>query len=260
MHPDWPLPPEQRSDDEARAAQLAYLGGIVRALAAAEVAASSALLAGRAEDVLCENAAGCADLVVMTTHGRGPFSRFWLGSVADCLVRRLTVPLLLVRPSGEAAWETTAEPFLRRVLIPLDGSTDSESVLGPVVELGTAEGMEYTLLRAVPPPPALGWEVPGYAAQAEADLLAERLRGEAGEYLEGVARRLRAAGVRVRTRALVHPSAAGAILDAAAAGGFDLIALRTRGRGGAARLLLGSVADKVVRGAAVPVLVSRSPA
>jgi nucleotide-binding universal stress UspA family protein len=71
---------------------------------------------------------------------------------------------------------------------------------------------------------------------------------------------LRCSGVRVRTRALAHPSAAGAILDAAAAGGFDLIALETRGRRGAARLLLGSVADKVVRGTAVPVLVSRSPA
>ena len=40
------------------------------------------------------------DLIVMTTHGRGPLSRFWLGSVADELVRRATVPLLLIRPQG----------------------------------------------------------------------------------------------------------------------------------------------------------------
>ncbi len=39
-----------------------------------------------------------ADLVVMTTHGHGAISRFWLGSVADKLVRQLPMPVLLVRP------------------------------------------------------------------------------------------------------------------------------------------------------------------
>src|SRR6516165_5033034 len=62
-----------------------------------------ALLDGRVADVLYEQGVSAGvDLVVMATHGRGPLSRLWLGSVADELVRRLPTPLLLVRP-GETA-------------------------------------------------------------------------------------------------------------------------------------------------------------
>jgi nucleotide-binding universal stress UspA family protein len=260
IRPDWPLPEDERWDAEARSHQLAYLDGVVRELAASGVSASSALLEGGVESALCGHAAECrADLVVMTTHGRGPFSRFWLGSVADALVHRLTVPLLLVRARREAP-DRAADPPLRRVLIPLDGSPCSEAALGAVAALGTAGGVEYTLLRAVAPPPALGWEVAGYGARVEADLLANERRDEAGMYLAGVAKRLRSPEVRVQTRAVLHPSAAGAILEAEAGGDFDWIALGTRARTGAARLLLGSVADKVVRGAAIPVLVCRGAA
>jgi nucleotide-binding universal stress UspA family protein len=64
----------------------------------------------------------------------------------------------------------------------------------------------------------------------------------------------------VETRTAVDPSPGAAILYGAVAAKCDLIALATHGRGGLARLLLGSVADKVVRGAAVPVLVHRTAA
>jgi nucleotide-binding universal stress UspA family protein len=61
----------------------------------------------------------------------------------------------------------------------------------------------------------------------------------------------------MQTRVVSHDQPAAAILDDASAHGADLIALATQGRGGLKRLLLGSVADKVVRGAATPVLVYR---
>ena len=55
------------------------------------------LLEGPVAETLQEHALGKGcDLVVMTTHGRGPVSRFWLGSVADQLVHRLPIPLLLI--------------------------------------------------------------------------------------------------------------------------------------------------------------------
>ena len=61
----------------------------------------------------------------------------------------------------------------------------------------------------------------------------------------------------MRTRVAVEDQPAAAILREAAAACCDLVALATHGRHGLARLLLGSVADKIIRGAAVPVLVHR---
>lgn len=59
----------------------------------------------------------------------------------------------------------------------------------------------------------------------------------------------------MRTHVAVHPQPAQGILEYAATRGADLIAVATHGLGGLARLLVGSVADKVIRGASAPVLV-----
>ena len=72
-----------------------------------------------------------AGLVVMTTHGRGVVSRFWLGSVADHLLRHLEVPLLLLRHHEHPAVDSRMA--FRRMLVPLDGSARSESVLEPAL-------------------------------------------------------------------------------------------------------------------------------
>lgn len=257
--PDWHMPIEQRSDPAAAALQRSYLEGTVRKLTAAGVSATSALLEGPTVEVLCEyvGSAG-ADLVVMTTHGRGPLSRLWLGSVADALVRRLTVPLLLVRPGEEAA-DLAAGVSLRHILIPLDGSKHAESILGPALALGEATGAAYTLLRVVEPVPVLGYDVFGYAQAGTDVAVVEELRHQAVGYLEGVAGRMRERGLHVRTLVLVNPSAAAAVLTESNPSLHDLVALETHGRGGPARMLLGSVADKVIRGAVCPVLVHRSP-
>jgi nucleotide-binding universal stress UspA family protein len=63
----------------------------------------------------------------------------------------------------------------------------------------------------------------------------------------------------VSTEVVHHPSPARAILDIADEHGVDLIAMETHGRSGVAKLLLGSVTDKVVRASPVPVLVHRTP-
>ncbi len=85
--------------------------------------------------------------------------------------------------------------------------------------------------------------------------LPEKAQAEA--YLERVAGRLREQGLQVRTRVAVARHAAEAILEEAEAQASNLIALATHGRGGFKRLLLGSVADKLVRGASSPVLIYR---
>lgn len=72
-----------------------------------------------------------------------------------------------------------------------------------------------------------------------------------------MAERLRGRSLRVETHVVINRFAAAAILEEARDHATDLIALETHCRGGLARLLLGSVADKVVRSALTPVLVHR---
>jgi nucleotide-binding universal stress UspA family protein len=243
-------------DPRVAEAERAYLDEVVRRVTTeADVPVDAALLSGPVAEALQRHtAAVAADLLVMTTHGRGTWSRFWLGSVADRLVRLVTEPMLLVRPRQEAA-AVEAAPELRRVLIPLDGSDLAEQILDPALALGSLMQAEYVLLQVVKPLPVNGLDVPGYAPGAPDPSFLKGARDAALDYLDSVAGRLRARSAHVRTRVAVSPQAAGAILDEARAAGIQLIALATHGRGGFKRLLLGSVADKVLREASVPVLV-----
>ena len=84
-------------------------------------------------------------------------------------------------------------------------------------------------------------------------------RTQAQDYLDDVAERMRGQGLRATGVAVVGWSAVDSILDVARPERVALVALATHGRGGLRRLALGSVADKLVRGADVPVLVYRPP-
>ena len=195
-------------------------------------------------------------LVVMMTHGRGGLSRAWLGSVAVGLIHHSPVPVLLVRSGAE--WPgNLIEPLFRRVLVPLDGSAMAEEVLNHLVSLGTSDATGYTLLTVVVQQPLLDSPAPGdLSLSGRSDV--ERQRDAALAYLNTVAEGLRQRGAaQVDTLVAVRPRAAEGILDEAEAQQADLIALATHGRGAVGRFFLGSVADKVVRGASVPVLVYR---
>ena len=95
----------------------AYLDAVVRRLEkTASVPVTSALMGGLIVDGILERArTKPADLIVMTTHGRGRISRFWLGSVAVELVRHGPTPILLVRPQ-ENSTDRPPEPTFRRIL------------------------------------------------------------------------------------------------------------------------------------------------
>jgi len=141
--------------------------------------------------------------------------------------------------------------------VPLDGSARAEKVLGPAVALGALWDAEYVLARVVAPVPITGLDLAGYAPGGLDLAEMDRRKQEARDYLEGVAAKLRERSLQVRTAVPVHRHAAVGIHETAEAEGADLIALATRGHGGLKRLLLGSVADKVIRGADVPVFVFR---
>ena len=256
VHPDGVLAADLKLDPKSRIREQAYLDGVVARLTAAGVPASSALVEGPTLDALCHQAeVQAADLVVLTTHGRGPLSRFWLGSVADGLVRRLKQPLLLVLPTEDEA--PPVEPLPRRFLVPLDDSEETESILEPAVALGTAFGAEYTLFQVVTPPPTAGWEANVLDPGAE-EMVREAYEEQARSRLEATAEKLRGRGLTVHVKTAVAVSPGAAVLAEAETGAHDLIALATHGRGGLTRLLLGSVADKVLRGSSLPVLVRKT--
>jgi nucleotide-binding universal stress UspA family protein len=212
----------------------------------------TALLEGAVAERLAAHAASLpADLVVMTTHGRGAVSRMWLGSVADELLRQLTMPLLLLRHLTPSA--TNGRSGFRRILVPLDGSTRSEAILEPALALCPPQGAHYMLLRVVTPPPAIAEpDLAAHGGEPSNAIEGERLRAAA--YLDRIADRLEARGCHVSTQVIVGDAPARAIIDQGHPGTVDCIALATRGASGMKRLLLGSVTDKVVRGADVPVL------
>ena len=195
------------------------------------------------------------DLITMTTHGRGGLQRAWLGSVADGLVRRTRLPVLLIRPRNRTSPRMRLAAF-RRVLLPLDGSALAEAVITPAIAVAGPTNAEFVLLRIVPPLGTSQAWVGEYAAFVHSSDLVQRME-EAGAYLHRVAEAMRREGLDVDTRVVPHSQAAIAILDEAERVRADLIAMATHGRGGVTRMVIGSVADSVLRRTPAPLLLIR---
>ncbi len=199
-----------------------------------------------------------ADLLVVSTHGRGPLSRAWLGSVADALTRSSEVPVLLVRPTEGQPPDLAEDVAFARALIALDGSPLAESALEPATSLGHGWDVDYTVVRLVRyPNEAVSAYLPDTVRTV--DEAVKQGTAEAEAYIARVVDRLAESGLRVESHVAVVNSVAKGILDHADESGADLIALASHGHGGFRRAVLGSVADKVVRGADRPVLVARAP-
>ncbi len=186
-----------------------------------------------------------ADLVAMSTHGRSGLDWLRFGSVAEGVVRRAPVPVLLVR--GIAAWDRGG---INRILVPLDRSEASEAVLPLVSCLAGPFDFEIQLLHVVEVAlPLSGWEAAGkvvHDAEAEA-------------YLAEMAALLEARGLRVGMT--VRAGLPAEVIPAVAAETKSgLVAMSTHGRSGLGRLFLGSVAERVLRSVSVPVLLWKPPA
>ena len=196
-----------------------------------------------------------ADLLVMTTHGRGPLQRAWLGSVADGLLRRTPCPILAIRPEEGEVLHLEERQFLH-LLVTLDGSPESRSILPFARALALTSGARVTLLRVIPPHFPLSSPFTSHASHGFQGLSEEENTGR--EALEADAGPLRDDGLEVAVEVISGAHPAEGILNFAEAHGVDVVAMATHGRGGVARLVLGSVADKVIRGGTVPVLLHRT--
>jgi nucleotide-binding universal stress UspA family protein len=246
-------------DDFFRNEAKRYLERIaVRATEAQPIDVETALLDGDVVEAIRERAERSDEcLIVMSTNGRTGLSRAWLGSVADGVLRQSTRPVLALRPSGPE--RVSLASTIGHVLVALDGSSFAEQVVAHAVQLALLLPASMTLFRVIEPMRSL---MPGVAGRYDAPIdeqLVEDSEQSVTSYLEGVAVGIRREHptIDVRTDLRIADSAAPAIVEQACAGDGTLVALATRGRG-ASRLIIGSVADKVIRAAGDGVLVIRS--
>jgi nucleotide-binding universal stress UspA family protein len=205
---------------------------------------------GKAEDVIIEKAGSDATLTAMATHGRSGINRLLMGSVAEKVLRGSTNPLLLIRASEETHSE--GEAILRKVIVPLDGSEEAETVLPSVVELAKAFKLEIVLLRAYPRFNTHG--VDDYNG-VNYEVIRAAFRDEAQRYLENKVGELKRKGVGKVSFALAEGSGALEVVALGRLTADNLIAMCTHGRSGVKRWVLGSVTEKIVRLSEDPVLI-----
>ena len=194
-----------------------------------------------AEEIVTGARVTGARMIVMATHGHGGLTRVVRGSVAERVLRSCETPLLLCNPRELSA--PGEAPFLR-ILVPLDGSRQSASILPVVEELALAHGSEVVLLSVDPKPLEEG---------------SERC-AEVTAFLNQAARHLQERGIQKLALRSAVGSPADRILSAVEETRADLVAMATHGRSGFSRLRFGSVAEEVLRKCVRPLLVVRDPA
>jgi len=200
-----------------------------------------------------------SDLIVLCSHGRTGFARWALGSVARTLVHQSTTPVLVLRQEKELAHVEPARPLC--TLVPLDDSPLAEAALAPAQALTEALAAPGRgALRLVQVVKAFQ----STAAEGFISELNEEAFRLARSYLAAVVRRVESE-VTERTPEVTSsvaraPDVVSALLDAAeqeGAGGCDLIAISTHGRGGLERWVMGSVTERLLNASRFPILIVR---
>ena len=204
---------------------------------------------GPAEEILRVADEREIDLIAMTTHGRGALGRWVFGSVADRVARNSSVPVLFARPSEGEPRPVT----IHRLVVPLDGSTLAEETLPTAQALARRLGVPIHLITVIDMMRIIPVEVAPIVAfnGTVYEETLSQLDAGAAALLAGVSERLAREGLRT-TSEVAHGSPYMTIADAVQDG--DLLVMTSHGRSGVRRWLLGSVAEKLVREAPVPIV------
>ncbi len=187
------------------------------------------------------------DVIVVGTHGRRGIKSMLLGSVAEAIVRTAPVPVLTVRPEVEPH-----EAAIRRILVPHDFSAQSKVALEFAANWASRLGAAMTLIHVVEPVVYPEF----YAIDTLGDHALNKIVVRSLEALNEVAATQRS-GLDCEVKVLVGRAGEMIALHAGA-GAFQLVVMGTRGMSAFEHLLLGSVADYVLRRCPVPLLAVRS--
>ena len=205
---------------------------------------------GSVPDVICDFARERGvDLIAMSTHGRGGFKRWALGSVADKVIQTSPVPVLLYRITGEKLTSS----YYKNILIPVDGSHLSENIFSQVRYLVELFEAKVWFLYVINTHLVESFSVLKSGFVDKEKSFRENIRN----YFSTLEKRLKEEKVKSEL-VIKKGNPAETICDFAEENEIDLIAMSTHGRGGITRWALGSVADKVVQSSSKPVLLIRA--
>jgi len=197
-----------------------------------------------------------ACLVVMSTGDRGCLERFFLGSVTDQLVRRSLPPVLLIHPDGEDP-DPDIDVHLNHLLMPLETAAGSERMARAALEIGSLFRGDCTLFHTVEGTGANDY-APRVAGAGFAGLKPENCDAAARAHFETLAELLRDEGNNVHVKIVESLCTAEAVLEEAESSAVDWIAISSLRRPRLSQLMFGSIADKIIHGASVPVFVYTS--
>jgi Universal stress protein UspA and related nucleotide-binding proteins len=223
----------------------------------ASINATRAVVPGQTVPAICKRSRDVnADLIVMTTHGRTGINRAWVGSVADGVLRRSGLPVLMCRPTVKALRDLPFVPF-RKILVLTDGSITSMQVMHSAISLARSSGARISLLRIVQPVKLLTMEtaIPfAFPLPAEDGISTGRVARRAQlELAETASDMSEQYSVEIESHVLIAHDVAEAIIEFALSSNTEAVAMSTHGRG-ASRLVLGSVADKIIHATSLPML------
>jgi nucleotide-binding universal stress UspA family protein len=186
------------------------------------------------------------DLIVMPTHGREGVSRYLIGSVSEKVVRLSSVPVLTARMEPD---EQLVFPY-EEVLIPIDGSAAATHAAQHGLSL--AASMDATVhALSVVEEGLLDVDVGADGEDSGTDAAEEAVDDLVAEAEED--------GVAETVRHVERGTPNEVIVDLVESNEIDAVVMGTTGRRGTDRILLGSVAEKTVRSAPVPVITARQP-
>lgn len=184
-------------------------------------------------------------LIVMSTQGWAGMLRWVFGPDVEAALNSLPVPLLLIRPTTY------------KIVVPLDGSSWSESAIPQAQEIARAFDAEIILLHIFQSPASDYADQLALAGQQEA---ADRPYDDMRDTLIALRNTLRREGIRAREQIIRSTNPAQAIVDfVESEAGVSMVVMSTHGRTGFSRLLMGSVAQTVVKNLRCPVTLVHPP-
>ncbi len=203
-----------------------------------------------AEEILNYADKNKVDLIVLSTQGKSGIRRWALGNVASKIVSATSKQVMLIRAKGGQT--DVSKEKLTNVLVPVDGSRESESILKSVTYLAAELKLSVTLLHIYT------HELSAYPSIDSIKEI-EKQRKTRKAYIEKLGSKLSAQGLNIETvfKEVSLGEEAAEIIKLADEGSFSLVAMATHGRSGIGRWIFGSNAQKVLYEGSTPMLLVR---
>jgi nucleotide-binding universal stress UspA family protein len=215
------------------------------------------LVAGQpAEEILRYADENNVDLILMATRGRSGIKRWILGNVSDRVVRAAKQPVILIRATGTPP-DVRGEEILKKVIVTLDGSLESESVIPHVKQLLPKLSTDVILLHIAQPYHVYATgEVAARIPYTEEEM--KQVKANAESYLKKVVSRLKGKSITIKTEVRVG-AAADEIIKFADETTGSIVAMTTHGRSGITRWAFGSISGRVLQGGNNAIMLVRIP-